>query len=114
MEILAIARVAHEANRAYCATLGDMTQPAWDDAPQWQRDSAISGVAFLVNRPDAGAGALHENWRKEKIEAGWTYGPVKHPEAKQHPCLVPFDELPREQQAKDFLFGAVVHALREA
>ncbi len=29
----ACARSAHEANRAYCIALGDLSQPAWDDAP---------------------------------------------------------------------------------
>lgn len=46
-----------------------------------------------------------------EIADGWEYGPVKDPEAKEHPCLVPFSDLPREQQAKDFLFRAVVRAL---
>lgn len=40
----AIAKRAHEVNRAYCASIGDHSQPAWEDAPQWQKDSAIAGV----------------------------------------------------------------------
>ena len=40
------------------------------------------------------------------------YGPVKDLDAKQHPCMVPFEQLPVEQQAKDYIFRAVVHALR--
>jgi hypothetical protein len=51
---------------------------------------------------------------KQKVDEGWVYGAVKDPEAKTHPCIVPFDQLPREQQAKDFIFRAVVHALKEA
>lgn len=39
-----IARVVHEVNRAYCEALGDTSQPKWEDAPQWQRDSAMLGV----------------------------------------------------------------------
>ena len=60
-----------------------------------------------------GPEASHISWMKQKLEEGWVYGPVKDPENKQHPCIVPFDALPREQQAKDFIFRAVVHALRE-
>ena len=105
-----IARVAHEVNRAYCEALGDNSQPAWEDAPQWQKDSALLGVDLHLSG-DHGPEASHESWSAQKIADGWKYGPVKDPEAKEHPCLVPFSELPREQQAKDFLFRAVVRAL---
>jgi len=36
-----IAQVCHEANRAFCSSIGDNSQHAWDAAPQWQRDSAV-------------------------------------------------------------------------
>lgn len=107
-----IARVCHEVNRAYCAALGDLSQPKWEDAPQWQRDSAHNGVMLHMGDPHAGPEASHKAWMVEKLAAGWVYGEVKDPEAKTHPCLVPFSDLPREQQAKDFLFRAVVHALK--
>lgn len=106
-----IARAAHEINRAYCAALGDDSQPPWEDAPDWQRKSAVNGVEFHLDNPDAGPEASHENWLTEKREGGWKYGPTKDPEKKEHPCIVPFDNLPVEQQAKDYIFRAVVHAL---
>ena len=43
-----------------------------------------------------------------RVAEGWTYGPEKRPDLKQHHCIVPFDQLPREQQAKDYLFRAVL------
>lgn len=104
------AKICHEANRAYCAALGDTSQLPWDDAPQWQKDSAITGVKFIVHNPDAGPSASHESWLAEKERDGWKYGPVKDPEAKEHPCFVPYDELPVEQKAKDYIFGAIVRA----
>lgn len=107
----AIARVAYEVIRAYCQSLGDNSQPAWEDAPQWQRDSALSGVGFHMVFPNASPAESHRVWMAQKMDEGWTYGPEKRPELKQHPCLVPFEELPREQQVKDFLFRGVVHAL---
>lgn len=106
-----IARVAHEVNRAYCASIGDLSQPAWEDAPHWQRASAELGVSFHLNG-DHGPEASHESWMRQKLADGWRYGEVKDPEAKTHPCMVPFDQLPREQQAKDYLFRAVVNALK--
>ena len=112
-KIEVIARVCHEVNRAYCQALGDMSQPAWEDAPEWQRVSARMGVDLHLSG-DFGPEASHIGWMQQKLAEGWKYGPVKDPEKKEHPCMVPFDQLPREQQAKDFIFRSVVHALRHA
>lgn len=105
-----LARVCHEANRAYCGTLGE-DQPAWEDAPDWQRESAILGVRFHRENPEAGPEGSHTSWMNHKVADGWTYGPVKDPDAKTHPCIMPFDQLPPAQQAKDRLFVAIVRAL---
>lgn len=102
-----IARICHEANRAYCLALGDESQPHWEDAPEWQRRSAINGVVPLCT-PDQS----HENWCKEKTANGWVYGEVKNAKKKTHPCLVPYNQLPPEQQRKDHLFRAIVDVLR--
>ena len=106
-----VARVAHEINRAYCQSLGDDTQPAWQDAPEWQKDSAINGVKFHRLNPLATPENSHENWLKQKESEGWVYGEKKDPEKKEHPCMRPYSELPAEQRAKDYLFRAVVHLL---
>jgi hypothetical protein len=108
-----IARVAHEINRAYCLAIGDDSQPSWQDAPEWQVKSAVNGVLFHMEHPNAGPDASHNNWMKEKIEDGWVYGSVKLADAKTHPCIVPFNELPMQQQFKDHLFRQVVHSLKD-
>lgn len=111
--ILNAAMVAHETNRAWCEAIGDFSQPKWDDAPDWQKDSAIQGVKFHMENPDAGDDASHNNWMAQKISEGWVYGETKDPEASPptHHCIVPFEELPKDQQIKDALFRAVVHAV---
>ena len=106
----ATARVCHEVNRAYCAAIGDHSQPAWASAPEWQRESAAKGVRFALGNPSDS----HESWLAEKRQAGWKYGPVKDPEAREHPCFVPYDDLPIEQRVKDYLFLAVVRAMAPA
>lgn len=111
MDVQSIARVCHEVNRAYCQSIGDNSQPSWDEAPDWQKQSAENGVKFHLENPDAKPSHSHEEWLKEKEATGWKYGPVKNPEAKEHPCFVPYDQLPEEQKKKDVLFIAVVHAL---
>lgn len=111
METREIARVAHEINRAYCEALGDLSQPTWENAPAWQKESAIAGVVFHHDNMEAGPEASHESWLAQKVSDGWSYGLIKDPEKKEHPCIVPFALLPKDQQAKDYLFRAVVHAL---
>lgn len=97
-----IAAVTHMANRAYCLGIGDDSQPTWDEAPDWQRESAIEGVkgALRGNTPEQS----HESWLAQKAADGWTYGPVKDPEAREHPCFVPYAELSKEQRRKDDVF----------
>lgn len=112
MNIEQIAKVAHEINRAYCQALGDDSQQEWESAPDWQRSSAMNGVEFHISNPDAGPDHSHNAWLAEKEAAGWKWGPNKDAEHKEHPCFVPYEQLPVEQKAKDYLFRAVVHALK--
>lgn len=105
------ARVAHTVNKAFCEATGDMSQPNWEEAPEWQQDSARSGIFYHVENPDASPSNSHENWMAEKQRDGWTHGEVKDPDAKTHPSMVPFDDLPFEQRVKDHLFKAIAHAI---
>lgn len=90
---------------------GDTSQPPWAEAPEWQRASAVNGVAHARGNPSAKPSDSHESWFAEKVAAGWKLGPVKDPEKKEHPCMVPYAELPPEQQRKDALFLSIVRAL---
>lgn len=109
-----IAKVAHETNRAFCQTIGDNSQPTWEDAPEWQKESARKGVEFHLQNHKLGItpspSASHDSWLEEKRLSGWKYGPVKNPETKEHPCYVAYAELPATDKLKDYLFGAIVKA----
>lgn len=108
----ACARAAHETNRAYCIAIGDDSQPTWEDAPSWQQSSAINGVrgALAGNTPEQS----HESWLAEKRATGWKYGPVKDSARKEHPCFVPYAELPESQRVKDDLFLSTVRSVARA
>jgi len=109
-----IGRIAHEVNRGYCHAIGDHSQVGWEDAPQWQIDAAIEQVRLTLANPKAGPEVSHETWMAQKIAEGWKWGEEKRPSLKLHPCIMPFDKLPVEQQAKDFIFRAVVLAIANA
>lgn len=112
MNIEQIAEVAHETNKIYCSMIGDYSQKPWDLSPTWQKESAINGVQFHIDNPEAGCSGSHKNWLEEKYADDWKYGEVKDPDKKEHPCCVPYEELPMEQRVKDALFVGVVRALK--
>lgn len=113
MTIVAIAELCHEANAAYCRQLGDNSQPTWAQAPDWQTRSAIKGVEFHLRNICAAPSDSHNQWLDEKKKTGWVFGKVKDPQKKEHPCIVPFHQLPKSQRFKDHLFQAIVHSAQE-
>ena len=44
---------------------------------------------------------VHEVWAQNRMEQGWTYGVERSDSLKQHPCLIPYDDLPDEEKAYD-------------
>lgn len=110
-----IARICHEANRALQAEQADPTipvAPPWEELAYESKDSLLAGVAGV--RAGNTPAQSHGGWCQFKVARGWTYGPVKDEATKQHPLLVPYDELPVTQKIKDDLFVGIVRALGES
>jgi hypothetical protein len=107
-----VAELCHEVNRAYCIANGDNSQPKWADAPAWQKESAINGAKAHLMR-ELSPEDSHQLWMNEKAANGWVYGPKKDERAKTHPCMLPYENLPKNQQVKDYLFGAIVKVMKE-
>lgn len=117
----AAAHAAYEANRAYCAAIGQLSRLSWADSEKWrpwasalerQRSSARSRarVAISGNTPERS----HERWLAEKAAAGWKYGPTRNQKAKEHPCCVPYEDLPPEDKRKNRIYVAVVQSMISA
>ena len=115
MNVLDIARVCHEANRALCNSAGDFSQPAGaglpDSESEWMIQSSIDNVNGRLENPDQPKSHAHETWMQSKLDAGWVYGPIKCAEAKTHPDLVPYDDLSDFTKSKDHLFAGIVDSL---
>lgn len=44
---------------------------------------------------------VHEVWAQSRIEQGWVYGKERNDVLKQHPCLIPYEDLSEVEKAYD-------------
>uniref|UniRef100_A0A3B3HPU3 Ryanodine receptor 2 n=1 Tax=Oryzias latipes TaxID=8090 RepID=A0A3B3HPU3_ORYLA len=44
---------------------------------------------------------IHELWVKDKIDLGWTYGPMRDESKRHDPCLVEFSKLPEQEKSQN-------------
>lgn len=105
---VSIARVCYEVNRAYDGTISPVKPIEWDKAANAVKQGYVAGVMYFMRNPGKTPKDQHEFWMETKRLDGWVHGEVKDAEKKTHPCMIPYDQLPKEQQVKDVLFQAVI------
>lgn len=44
---------------------------------------------------------VHDVWAAGRRAQGWIWGPHRSDERKEHPCLVPYEQLPEEEKEYD-------------
>ena len=59
----------------------------------------------LIELREAIAENVHDVWAIARMKEGWTYGPVRDDEKKQHPDLVPYCALPDSEKEYDRLMA---------
>lgn len=75
-----------------------MKEVVYEPAPA--DTSRIELSEDLKSLGEALAKNVHEVWAAGRIADGWTRGP-RNDELKQHPCLVPYEELSEEEKDYD-------------
>jgi ryanodine receptor 2 len=43
----------------------------------------------------------HDIWARQRLADGWRYGPRRDDARKEHPSLVPYEELPESEKEYD-------------
>jgi RyR domain len=105
-----LARVAHAANIAMQELWADdMPSLPWMWEPRAHRRTVLAGIS-RVRRAGLSARENHQLWLEDKRRQGWILG-EKDPDARTHPDLLDWEDLPEEARDKAELFVAVVRAL---
>ncbi len=63
--------------------------------------SRIALPAALVALTERLAANTHELWAQERIAQGWKKGPQRNDNQKEHPGLIPYDELSESEKEFD-------------
>lgn len=64
----------------------------------------VEGVALtaeLRELTERLARNAHEAWARRRLEEGWRLGPRRDDATREHPCLVPYEELPESEKEYD-------------
>lgn len=65
------------------------------DTEQISLDQEILELGELLARN------AHDVWAKERMRQGWVYGEVRNDAKKEHPCLIPYEDLPESEKIYD-------------
>ena len=63
--------------------------------------SAVSLPAELFDLGETLARHVHDAWARQRLAEGWRYGEHRDDEKREHPCLVPYEELPESEKQYD-------------
>ncbi|MDD2962053.1 MAG: RyR domain-containing protein [Muribaculaceae bacterium] len=69
--------------------------------PSPKDTSSVTLSDDLIQLTEVMAHNVHEVWAHNRMLQGWTWGPERNEKLKQHPCLVPYEQLSEEERDYD-------------
>jgi len=106
-----IAQISYETARAWSRVTGGERLPSWGSLSDREKRRAISDAERLRPPPEATLAEWHAARVAEMKADKWVYGEKKDTDRKVHPCLVPFEDLPRSEIVKIGLFIKLTRSL---
>jgi len=76
--------------------------------PQPVDTSSVTLSPDIIDLTERLAKNTHDVWAQERMAQGWHFGLERNDSRKEHPSLVPYEELPEAEK----VYGAVTDALR--
>jgi RyR domain len=69
--------------------------------PKPHDTSTIALPAEIGELTERLAENAHDLWAKQRMREGWHWGPKREDAKKEHPCLVPYRDLPESEKEYD-------------
>lgn len=89
-------------NPVYCSHSDEekgISTGGYQPAPLDTRDVVLdAGLRELL---ESLAKQAHEAWAQMRLAEGWRFGPRRDEQRKEHPCLVPYEDLPESEKDVD-------------
>jgi len=63
--------------------------------------STVELPAELLELTELLAKNTHDIWAQQRFSEGWKYGAKRNDKLKEHPCLVPYENLPESEKEYD-------------
>jgi RyR domain len=69
--------------------------------PQPVDTSSIELSQDILELTERLAKNTHDVWAQERVAQGWTFGRERNDARREHPSLIPYDELPESEKVYD-------------
>jgi RyR domain len=106
-----IAYLIHNITSHFPRTDGSLV-PVWCDLNDEQKQHAAQAVEKIMSSESRTPEELHNLWMEPLVSNGWTKGEYNL-NLKQHPSIMPFDELPDSEILKDELWYHLTECFRK-
>ena len=106
-----VAKICHEAIRAYAIQFDGRDRGPWEEMDTEYQESYLTGVDYITSPEAMSAEERHAEWLENHLADAWVLGDERDDEKKTHPNMLPYEELPFEQRAKDAIFASMVTSL---
>jgi RyR domain len=70
-------------------------------APQPVETSSMELSSDILELTEQLSRNAHEVWARERMAQGWRFGKERNDARKEHPCLVPYEQLPESEKVYD-------------
>ncbi|SDG85916.1 RyR domain-containing protein [Pseudomonas flavescens] len=112
MKVIVIAGIAHAILSSLKRLAGEEVI-AWADTEESYQQGLVAGVTAYVADPELTPEAEHKAWLEARVADGWTHGSAFDAGPKNHPLILPFEELPQDHKNMAVVLHATVHALKD-